>query len=118
VGGIYEVNKISGGTVTGTKTYYPAAGAMRDGRTLYYVVSTRLRQSTRRLKDHLGSASVLTTSTGTLVAGADTRYYPFGEARSDTSPMVTDKLFTSQRQIAGLGIYHYSHNFIHLLTKG
>jgi len=27
VGGIYEVDKNSGGTVTGTKTYYPAAGA-------------------------------------------------------------------------------------------
>jgi YD repeat-containing protein len=27
VGGIYEVDKTSGGSVTGTKTYYPAAGA-------------------------------------------------------------------------------------------
>jgi len=26
VGGIYEVDKSSAGTVTGTKTYYPAAG--------------------------------------------------------------------------------------------
>jgi hypothetical protein len=37
VAGIYiipfgdEVDKNSGGTVTGTKTYYPAAGAMRVG---------------------------------------------------------------------------------------
>jgi len=49
VGGIYEVDKSSGGTVTGTKTYYPVAGAMRVGSTLYDV-----------LKNHLGSASVVT----------------------------------------------------------
>jgi hypothetical protein len=29
VGGIYEVDKASGGTVTRTVTYYPAAGAFR-----------------------------------------------------------------------------------------
>jgi YD repeat-containing protein len=28
VGGIYEVDKTSDGSVTGTKTYYPAAGAI------------------------------------------------------------------------------------------
>ena len=99
VGGIYEVNKNAGGSVTGTKTYYPAAGAMRDGSTLYYV-----------LKDHLGSASVLTDASGATVAGAETRYYPFGEARF-TGPMVTDKLFTGKRQIAELGIYHYQARF-------
>ena len=50
VGGIYEVDKNSSGTETGTKTYYPAGGAMRitvvapASNTLYYV-----------LKDHLGS---------------------------------------------------------------
>jgi len=43
------VDKNSGGTVVNTKTYYPAAGAMRNGNTLYYV-----------LKHHLGSASVVT----------------------------------------------------------
>lgn len=30
VGGIYEVDKTSGGTVTGTKTYYPAAGRIPE----------------------------------------------------------------------------------------
>jgi len=30
VGGIYEVDKSSGGTVTGTKTYYPAAGRIPE----------------------------------------------------------------------------------------
>ena len=73
---------------------------MRDGSTLYYV-----------LKDHLGSASVLTNASGGIVTGADTRYYPFGEARFSTSSMITDKLFTGQRQIAELGIYHYGARF-------
>jgi YD repeat-containing protein len=31
VGGVYEVDKTSGGSVTRTVTYYPAAGAMRKG---------------------------------------------------------------------------------------
>ena len=73
---------------------------MRVNSTLYYV-----------LKDHLGSASVLTNTSGTVVAGADTRYYPFGEARFSTSAMLTDKLFTGQRQIAELGIYYYGARF-------
>jgi hypothetical protein len=105
VGGIYEVEKNSSGVETGTKAYYPAAGARRDGSTLYYVVST---SSTRRLKDHastklstsLGSASVLTDASGATVTGAETRYYPFGEAR-----------FTGQRLVAELGIYHYGARF-------
>jgi YD repeat-containing protein len=91
VGGIYEVDKNSGGTVTGTKTYYPAGGAMRMGSTLYYV-----------LKDHLGSASVVTDASGNVV-GED-RFYAFGETRFTTGTMLIDKLFTGQRD-TGLGIY-------------
>jgi hypothetical protein len=68
VGGIYEVDKNSGGSVTGTKTYYPAGGAMRIGSTLYYV-----------LKDHLGSASVLTNASGAIV-GEDRFYFFEGGA--------------------------------------
>jgi RHS repeat-associated protein/uncharacterized repeat protein (TIGR01451 family) len=98
IGGIYEVDKTSGGTVTQTRTYYPAAGVMRVGSTLYYV-----------LKDHLGSASVVTDGTGTIV-GED-RFYPFGETRFTTGTMLTDKLFTGQREMAGLGIYHYGARF-------
>jgi RHS repeat-associated protein len=98
VAGIYEVNKSAGGTVTGTKTYYPAGGAMRVDGTRYYI-----------LKDHLNSASVVTNQSGTIV-GED-RFYPFGETRFTTGDMKTDKLFTGQRQIAGLGIYHYNARF-------
>ena len=63
VGGLYEVDKSSGGnnSVTRTVTYYPAGGAMRinivgGSKTLYYM-----------LKDHLGSASVVTDATGVTV---------------------------------------------------
>ncbi|MEW6085135.1 MAG: RHS repeat-associated core domain-containing protein [Chloroflexota bacterium] len=98
VGGLYEVDKNAGGTVTKTTVYYPAGGAMRVNGTLYYV-----------LKDHLGSASVVTDSSGNVVG--EQRYYPFGETRLTTGTLYTDKLFTGQREMAGLGIYHYGARF-------
>ncbi len=84
--------------MTGTKTYYPAGGAMRVDGTRYYV-----------LKDHLGSASVVTNQSATTV-GED-RFYPFGETRFTTGTMYTDKLFTGQREVTGLGIYHFGARF-------
>ena len=90
VGGIYEVDKDSSGAVTRTVTYYPAAGAMRIGSDVYYT-----------LKDHLGSASVVTDSSGAVVG--EQRYYPFGETRLSTGAMFTDKLFTGQREMRGWG---------------
>src|SRR5574341_690942 len=98
VGGLYEVDKTSGGTVTRTVTYYPAGGAMRINSTLYYI-----------LKDHLGSASVVTDASGNPLTGGEQRYYPYGEPRL-TATMLTDKLFTGQRD-TGLGIYHYGARF-------
>ena len=98
MGGIYEVDKTSGGSVTRTVTYYPVAGAMRINSTLYYV-----------LKDHLGSASVITDASGTILG--EQRYYPFRETRLTTGTIYTDKLFTGQREITGLGIYHYGARF-------
>ena len=71
---------------------------MRIDSTLYYV-----------LKDHLGSASVMTDASGNIV-GED-RFYPFGETRFTTGTMYTDKLFTGQREITGLDIYHYNARF-------
>jgi RHS repeat-associated protein len=71
---------------------------MRVDGTLYYV-----------LKDHLGSASVVTDASGNVVG--EQRYYPFGETRLTTGTMYTDKLFTGQREISGLGIYHYGARF-------
>ncbi len=98
VGGIYEVDKTSGGSVTRTVTYYPAGGAMRINSTLYYI-----------LKDHLGSASVVTDASGNIVG--ENRYYPFGETRAATGSILTDRLFTGQREMTGLGIYHYGARF-------
>ena len=107
VGGIYEVDKASGGSVTRTVTYFPVAGAMRINNTLYYI-----------LKDHLGSASVVTDASGNILG--ENRYYPFGETRLSTGSILTDKLYTSQREMrrpdcpigrvegAGLGIYHFT----------
>ena len=85
-------------TSAGAVTYYPAAGAMRINSTLYFI-----------LKDHLGSASVVTDASGTVVG--EQRYYPYGETRFTTGTIFTDKLFTGQREITGLGIYHYNARF-------
>ena len=71
---------------------------MRINSTLYYV-----------LKDHLGSASVVTDASGTILG--ENRYYPFGETRVTTGTIFTDRLFTGQREMAGLGIYHYGARF-------
>ena len=51
----------------------------------------------------------MTDASGNIVG--DQRYYPFGETRLATGSMYTDKLFTSQREMAGLGIYHYGARF-------
>ncbi len=65
--------------------------------TLYYI-----------LKDHLGSASVVTDTAGNPVG--EQRYYPFGETRSTSGNMYTDRLYTGQRD-TGLGIYYYNARF-------
>jgi len=71
---------------------------MRINSTLYYI-----------LKDHLGSASVVTDASGTILG--EQRYYPFGETRVTTGTIYTDRLFTGQREMAGLGIYHFNARF-------
>jgi RHS repeat-associated protein len=114
VGGLYEVDKTSGGTVTRTVTYYPAAGAMRINSTLYYTLKDH---ASTWLSTGLGSASVVTDATGTTVG--EQRYYPFGETRLTSGTIYMDKLFTSQREMhrpelvegTGLGIYHYQARF-------
>jgi RHS repeat-associated protein len=102
VGGLYEVDKNASDVVTRTVTYYPAGGAMRinitgGSNSVYYI-----------LKDHLGSASVITDSSGNIVG--ENRYYPYGETRFTSGTIDTDKLFTGQRDV-GLGIYHYGARF-------
>jgi len=79
IGGVYEVDKNAGGSTTHTRVYYPAGGAMRIDGTLYFV-----------LKDHLGSASVVTDDEGEPLEGGEQRYYPYGEARFEAT-MPTDR---------------------------
>lgn len=74
-------------------------------------------------KIHLGSASVVTDSTGNIVG--EQRYYPFGETRLATGTLYTDKLFTrwiepveiGLRNIAGLGICHYQSEILRSAPK-
>jgi RHS repeat-associated protein len=51
----------------------------------------------------------LTIASGNTLG--EQRYYRFGETRVTTGTIPTDKLFTGQREIAGLGIYHYGARF-------
>jgi RHS repeat-associated protein len=54
---------------------------------------------------------VITDSAGNPVSGTEQRYYPYGETRVTSGTIYTDKLFTGQREMAGLGIYHYGARF-------
>ena len=70
---------------------------------LYYILS-----------DHLGSTSVVTDSSGIEVSR--TGYYPFGEPRYSlsslpNSALPTDRLYTGQQQVAGIGLYNYKARF-------
>jgi RHS repeat-associated protein len=98
VGGIYEVDKDPSGVVINKKTYYPGACALNVNGTLYYM-----------LHDHLGSTTIVTTALGNIAGNQ--YYYPFGETRYARGTMNTDKLYTGQRQMAGLGIYYYNARF-------
>jgi RHS repeat-associated protein len=69
--------------------------AMRQGDVVYFIHS-----------DHLGSTSLTTDITGTLVA--ETRYLPYGEERWITGTLVTDFTFTGQRAERGFGLLDYN----------
>ncbi len=68
---------------------------MRQGDVVYFIHS-----------DHLGSTSLTTDITGTLVA--ETRYLPYGEERWITGTLVTDFTFTGQRAERGFGLMDYN----------
>jgi RHS repeat-associated protein len=80
-----------------TKYYYHGSQrvAMRQGDVVYFIHS-----------DHLGSTSLTTDITGTLVA--ETRYLPYGEERWITGTLVTDFTFTGQRAERGFGLLDYN----------
>jgi RHS repeat-associated protein len=56
--------------------------------------------------DHLGSTSLTTDITGTLVA--ETRYLPYGEERWTNEAQPTDFTFTGQRAERGFGLLDYN----------
>jgi hypothetical protein len=49
----------------------------------------------------LGTTSVVVDSSGTVVGTQG--YYPYGETRYSTGSLFTDRLYTGQQQLAGLG---------------
>ena len=55
-------------------------------------------------QDHLTGTSVVSDSAGALVSSI--KYLPFGETRSVTGELYTDKLFTGQR-LDDTGLYYY-----------
>jgi RHS repeat-associated protein len=74
-----------GGVVTATSYYYLGGQrvAMRQGGSLYWLHG-----------DHLGSASLTTSITGTKLS--EQRYYPFGQVRIPGT-LPSDRTFTGQR---------------------
>jgi hypothetical protein len=84
IGGIYE--KAPNGNIT---KYYFVNGqriAMRKNADPPQYISD----------DHLGSTSLVTTSTGTLESR--TRYYPYGSVRTREGVSPTDKMYTGQQR--------------------
>jgi len=55
---------------------------------------------------HLGSASLTLDNSGAVV-GRQT-YAAFGETRTSTGDMLTDRLYTGQRALEEMGIYYYN----------
>ncbi len=55
--------------------------------------------------DHLTGTSLTTDSSGDLVA--KTKYYPYGETRSSSGALGTDRMFTGQ-MLDGTGLYFYN----------
>jgi RHS repeat-associated protein len=85
-------------TVSTVTKYYMFGGqrvAMRQGDVVYYLHS-----------DHLGSTSLTTDITGTVVA--ETRYLPYGEERWTNEAQPTDFTFTGQRAERGFGLLDYN----------
>ena len=92
---MYEVRF---GSNAGETIYYPAGGAMRVNGVLKFILS-----------DQLGSTSVVTDSGGAELGRMG--YYPFGKTRYSSGSLSTDKLFTGQQQVVGIGLYNYKARF-------
>ena len=87
-----------------TKYYYHGASrvAMRQGSEVSYLHG-----------DHLGSTSLTTNSTGTLIHEA--RYLPFGGERWNSGVGATDFTYTGQRVEVGFGLHDYNARYLSLI---
>ena len=63
--------------------------------------------------DHLGSTTMLGTSSGGMVAGSLARYRPYGSYRTTPTQTLTDRDFTGQRENRELGLLYYNARFYH-----
>ncbi|MCA9967545.1 MAG: RHS repeat-associated core domain-containing protein, partial [Anaerolineales bacterium] len=61
--------------------------------------------------DHLGSTTMLGTSSGGMVVGSLARYRPFGSYRTTPTQTLTDRDFTGQRENRELGLLYYQARF-------
>ena len=101
-------------TVGSTTTVYIGAYFERTGdvtTSYYYAGGTRVAKRSGGVVtylhgDHLGSASLATSSSGAVVTNSSTRYYPYGTTRSGGTGLPTDYRFTGQLLDASSGLYH------------
>jgi RHS repeat-associated protein len=101
---------------TGESYSYDANGNMTccvEGGITYKQVYNieNLLTTVHKMNGTCASGTILETTQFVYDGGAEARYYPFGESRFSTASMLTDKLFTGQREMTDLGIYHYNARF-------
>jgi RHS repeat-associated protein len=78
----------------------------------YYTGATRIAMRTNDspvqylLSDHLGSTSLVVSTSGTIVA--QNRYMPWGEVRYSSGTMPTDYTYTGQKNAPEIGLMFYN----------
>jgi RHS repeat-associated protein len=90
-----EVGPMAIVAVTKYYTFNGQRVAMRQGDDVYYLHG-----------DHLGSTSLTTDDSGTVVS--EVRYHPYGQERWVNGEAVTDFGFTAQRNEASFGLMDYN----------
>ncbi|MEO5886403.1 MAG: RHS repeat-associated core domain-containing protein [Anaerolineales bacterium] len=101
-GGIYEVDKTSGGSVTPSVPAFGGTSPLAK-----HPVRTNPQEKVKMISNIFlvvfGGGSIESCD-GESLEGVD-------KTRLTTGTIFTDKLFTGQREMAGLGIYHYQARF-------
>lgn len=103
IGDFYDYTLKANGTAK-SNTYYKANNELIAKRTV--VQSPSKDEITYYHNDHLGSASLVTSSTGAKVE--ETRYYPYGEVREGGTQKLTGKYtYTGQESDGETGLMYY-----------